>query len=265
MRCDYIECDFGQLHARQWGEEHAGGMPIMCLPPSPFSSIAFNALAPLLAKRYHVIAVDYPGFGGSSAMRDEPTITDYSNAVMMIADTLVPGQKLRFLGFHTGNVIAADIALNFPGAPDHLLMIDVPFFDEERRREELDAKPNLFPLSHDAEMLGPAWEFNVGRRKDVIALPRAFENFVDMIASGQRRNSAFRASFRYDCVEAFSRVTVPATCIATAAMLTAETEAAARTLSNAELISLPEIPTAVLDAGAQRLAEVILARLAALD
>ena len=262
MRCDYVDWEFGQLHARQWGMAYAGSPPILCLPPSPFSSIAYNSLAPLLAEKHHVIAMDYPGFGGSTTMPEDPTMADYSKAAIALADALVPDLGLTLLGFHTGTVVAVDMALRYPERIDHLLLIDVPFFDEAMRKSEFDAKPRVFPLTHDMEVLEPAWQFNVGRRAGVIELPRAFDNFVDMISSGEGRNAAFRASFQYDCIEAFKRVTRPTTCIATAAMLTAETEAAAAAVRGSDLIRLLEIPTAVLDAGAERLAEVILERLA---
>ncbi len=261
VRCDYIDWEFGQLHARQWGLQHAGSLPIFCLPPSPFSGIAYNSLAPLLAEEHHVIAIDYPGFGGSTAMPNQPSMADCSKAAIGLADALAPNRPLRLLGFHTGTVVAADMALRYPERIDHLLLIDVPFFDAATRQSEFDAKPEVFPITSDLESLEQAWQFNVARRVGVVALPRAFENFVDMISSGEGRNAAFRASFQYDCFEAFPHIACPATCIATAAMLTAETEAAARAIPGSDLISLPEIPTAVLDAGAERLAEVILERL----
>ncbi len=254
----YTDWEFGQLHVRQWGNSHLRKPPIFCLAPSPFSSVAYKGLAPLLAKEHHVIAMDYPGFGESSPMPDWPTIADYSKAALTVADALYPDRKPVFLGFHSGTLVASEIALSAPDRVDQLILIDIPFFAEKDRLAHLKDKSAETPITSDLRMLEPSWNLCVASREGLVPLPRAFENFVDMIASGERQNATYRAAFSYDCAGALPKISVTTTFVATKAGLFDETQRAAQIVPSAKLIAIPEISAAVLDKGASLIADAIL-------
>lgn len=57
---------------------------VLLLHGFPSSSHMFRDLIPLLAKKYHVIAPDYPGFGHSSAPAPEQFGYDFSNLTQVI-------------------------------------------------------------------------------------------------------------------------------------------------------------------------------------
>ena len=253
----YVDWEFGQLHFRQWGRDKRDKPPIFCLAPSPFSSIAYGTLAPLLAERRHVIALDYPGFGNSSPMPGWPTISDYARAALTIANHVSPQAPLIFLGFHSGTLVATETALTAPDRVDQLFLIDIPFFEEEKRLAYLHEKSAPTPITSDMAMLEPAWNLCVASRDGLIPLPRAYENFVDMIASGERLNATYRAAFSYDSANALPKIDKPATFIATRAGLFDETRRASETTPAARLVTLEEITVAVLDKGAQSIADVV--------
>lgn len=256
-RRSYIDWEHGQLHIRQWGKANQDKPSLFCLAPSPYSSVAYKTLAPLLADSFHVISMDYPGFGGSSPMPTWPTISDYAKAAFSVAEHLSPDKPVAFLGFHSGTLVAIEMALCAMHRVAQLILVDIPYFDEETRLAELEKKSADIPIVSNIAMLEPAWKLCVLSKEGEIALPRAYENFVDMIGSGDRLNATYRAAFAYDCHGALPKVQVPTSLIATEADLFAETAKAADIIPNARLYPLPEITIAVLDKGAIKLAQTI--------
>lgn len=73
--------------------------------------------------------MDYPGFGGSDRI-ESVSVGDYANALEYIVKAHGPAS---LLGFHTGTLVAQELALRFPEALRHVIMIDVPYFDEATR------------------------------------------------------------------------------------------------------------------------------------
>lgn len=257
----YSNGPFGQVHWRMCGER--GAAPdLICLHPAPFSGLAFATIMPFLAQDRRVIAPDFPGHGGSDPHRSDASIEDYSNAVESVIGTLSPDRSVDLLGFHTGTLVACELALSSPQSVRKLVLIDVPAFDAETRKAQLiesaappDFTPDLASLTH-------AWERGITRRIESQGMARSFEMFVEQLRHGELMNAGFHAGFTYPVEERLPTLRHPTTVIATGSMLLDATHHAASLIPGAALVDRLDITRAVLDEAAKTTAEQILSSLA---
>ncbi len=77
---------------------------VLLLHGVPENLHAWYAVAPLLAKDYHVVALDWPGFGGSDALASADQYTSRSFARVIIA-------LMDALGIRRASLVASDIGL----------------------------------------------------------------------------------------------------------------------------------------------------------
>lgn len=248
----YIDGPDGQIHVHQWGE---GNEAIICLAPSPYSGIAYNTLAPLLAAQRRVLAIDYPGYGQSDPTATTPTIGHFADAALAVAAAVSPDRPATLLGFHTGALVAAEASLRQPARVRSTVLIDVPFFDVNRRGELLIKMGSPRVLTADLTTLESDWNFSLVKRLEHVPLARGFELFVDQISSGERVNAAFHAAFSYPCEQRLAAMSHPTLVIATKAGLHAESLGAAQCIPAATLIDKSDIDVAVLEKGAKGIAD----------
>jgi len=256
MKRFYVDGPFGQVHCRSWGDDRSAS-PIICLAPAPFSSKAYITLAPLLAEKRRVIAVDYPGYGESDLTENEPSISDFAKAVLAVVEHCSNSDMVDLLGFHSGCLVATELAVLSPEHVNHLLLVDVPFFSPEKQAELLLVMPEVLSLLPQLNTLEKTWNFCITTKRDHIEFQRAYQMFVDHISSGELGNRAFRAAFTYECEERFKLVEANTSLFATDSTLKQLTHNAAKTIKNADLIDLSDIKAAVLEAGAQRIADAL--------
>lgn len=251
----YVDLDNGQIHVREAparGEEkHA---PLVCLHPAPYSGIYFETVMPMLNTGRRVIAPDYPGYGGSTAPDATPTIGDYASAILGCIDGLGIDSKVDLLGFHTGCLVGADMALDAPGRVRRLVLCDVPYFDPDMQAELVGKVTDQVSLSTELESLEKSWDLGIRRRADVMGLERAFEIYVEHLRAVPRDDDAFVAAFSYACEERFGALESDVTVIATKSMLREPSRAAARTIPGAKLVDADDIDAAVFEAGAEQIA-----------
>jgi pimeloyl-ACP methyl ester carboxylesterase len=251
----YLDGPFGQIHIHQWGQ---GASCIVCLAPSPYSGVAYNTLAPYLAANHRVIAMDYPGYGQSSPTPSTPTIGDFADAALAVADAVSPEHPVIMLGFHTGTLVAVEASIRQPSRVRHNVLVDVPFFDPAKRGELLIKMGSVRELTPNLSMLAPDWNFSVAKRLEHVPLARGYELFVDQISAGERANAAFHAAFSYPCEEQLAAVSRPTLVVATRAGLHAQSMAAARHIPSSTLIELNDVDVAVLEKGAAIVAQTAL-------
>lgn len=257
MKRFYVNGPSGQVHCRQWGIDSVLP-PIFCLSPAPFSSKAYLTLGPMLAQKRKVIALDYPGYGESDSTSEQPTIEDFACAVLAVVDHCSEFKPVDLFGFHSGCLVAAELAVLAPDRVNQLLLTDVPFFSPEKQTQLLGDTPEILPLEAHFSGLEKAWGFCVASKLEHIQLSRAYQMFVDYIGSGELANRAFRAAFSYPCDERFRKINTPTTVFATKSMLRNATRRTAETIPNAHLVELSDVTVAVLEAGAGALSEAVL-------
>ena len=254
----YVDAPYGQIHYKVWGDIKDDKPLLLCLPPSPFSGVAYNTIAPFLASKYNVVALDYPGFGNSDTPTVEATIQIFAEAAITVTMQLRANKDIDVLGFHTGCLVAMEAACKKPKVFRQLILVDVPFFSVETQTELLSKKYGEISLSPDLSCLQPVWESCVINRKETLGMARAYELFVDQCRLGERGGVAFQAAFTYDCWGQASKVNAPTTIIATKAGLYEESLEAHRQIPGAELVEVHDVTISVLEQSALKIANIIM-------
>lgn len=252
----YTNAPSGQVHWRMTG---SGAQPdLYCLHPAPFSGLAFTTIMPYLATDRRVIAPDYPGHGGSNPAGASPSINDYALAILAVIDALSADKEVDLLGFHTGCLVAAELASMRPDRIRRIILIDIPCFDAEKRKEMFSDAAGRFDITPDLACLAAPWERGMTRRIESQGTARSFEMFTEQLRHGADMNAAFGAALSYDCESGFARITAPVTVIATQSALIDATRAAACIIPSAVLIERLDIKRAVLDETAETIAKDVL-------
>ncbi|GAB2536897.1 alpha/beta fold hydrolase [Rhodanobacter koreensis] len=112
-----------ELGAQTWGE--ATLPPLLALHGWLDNAGSFALLAPLLATRYRVIALDLPGHGHSGHLGTGAGYhyLDYVQTVLAAADALQL-DRYSLLGHSLGAGVAALVAAAMPGRIERLLLIE---------------------------------------------------------------------------------------------------------------------------------------------
>ena len=254
MRKGYADLDTGQVHYRVWNDS-AAGTPVMCLHPAPHSGAWFETLAPLIAQSGRpVLAPDYPGFGGSDRPNAPPQISDYAQSMCKLIDALdLP--KLHLLGFHTGCLVALDMARQCQSnAIGQLGLIDVPYIETAQRKSLLSTfAPD--PAQFDWDDLKPLWDKAIVSRAEKVSFERNYDVFCEQLRAHRYGHWAYLAAYAYPCEEQFGSSTASGKIIATQSILREPTQAASKVLSKFEFSDRPDITSPALEIAAQSIAD----------
>jgi len=151
-----------ELAGLAWGEPDAP--PLLALHGWLDNAASFASLAPLLASRFHVIALDLPGHGHSQHLPEGSVYqhVDYARAVLAAADALAL-PRFHLLGHSLGAGIATMVAIAAPERVRRLALIEGlgPLGDDgsrtlDRFREAMASKAGghrplrVFPSIDDA-------------------------------------------------------------------------------------------------------------------
>ena len=110
--------------------------PLVCLHPAPLDGSYFSDFAQRFADHRELLAPDYPGYGDSPAPATVPTIGDYATALVASLQQELPDRPVHLLGFHTGCLVACEMALRW-AAVRELVLIDVPCFSGAEQQQKL--------------------------------------------------------------------------------------------------------------------------------
>jgi pimeloyl-ACP methyl ester carboxylesterase len=149
MRRGYATTSVGQLHFREAG----AGEPLVLLHHSTRSSDVWREVAPCLAARFRVIALDTPGFGNSPPPDAPPGLAGYTRAFVEALDALAVARFALF-GFLTGAALALELAAREPARVTKLILGACPVIDD---REAWLRNARLTPLQPDGSHLTTVW------------------------------------------------------------------------------------------------------------
>lgn len=194
IRRAYAPCRFGQLHYSTAGE---GGSPLVCFHQSPISGAQYAPFQRAMAKDRLVLCPDTPGFGGSDAPSNVPVIADYAAAMADWLDGLKLG-PVDALGFHTGTLIAMELAVLRPDLVRRLSLTSLALFTDEERERNRRVFGNPRPLFDDPGYLGRYYKEQVAGADSAIPDVRRLELFTERMRAGPNSWWGPAAVFAYD-------------------------------------------------------------------
>lgn len=124
--------------------EDGSGPPLVLVHGSPGDSRSWGRVVPHLRKRFRVLAVDLPGYGGSDGVPDEPVgrAALMGAAVARLAESV--GGPVRLVGHSYGGVVAVQAAVQAaPGTIERMVLFEPVFF-------------RALQITDDREALDPA-------------------------------------------------------------------------------------------------------------
>ena len=187
QRRAYFESRNGQLHVRNAMSVGGGfdeATTLMCFHQSPMSGRVFEKFLGLMAGDRSVYAPDTPGFGGSEPPAKEPSIADYAAAMVDFIDQM-RFRRLDLLGYHTGSLLAAEVALARPNIVRNLVMVAVPVLEDAERAAFMRA-PWPLPVAEDGSHLMKEWAHSQQWRGPGVTLEMLAESFAEKLANGPR-------------------------------------------------------------------------------
>lgn len=262
MKRAYASTRRGQIHLHYSGaRREPTGAPLVCLHPFPYSGAFFETIVPLLSERRMVLAPDCPGFGGSDAPEEMLSMEEL--AITML-EALAGASELEdgpvdLMGFHSGCLLAVEVARLEPSRVRRIALIDVPYFTPQQQAGRYPK--STAPVRYDGELasLADVWEFAVAKRLDGMPFSRAFRNFVEMLRAGERANWGYHATLTYDCAPRFRAVRHETLLVASQYMLKEHTRRAAADIPGARFVERRDVTRAVMEEGAPAIAEEVLA------
>src|SRR6201996_3479019 len=159
VRRGYFECRYGQLHVHNAIPPGGGfeeGTPLLCLHKSPVSGRLFERFLSAAGRDRSVYAPDLPGFGDSDPPTSRPSIVDYAAAVGDFLENM-RFRQIDLLGYHTGSLIAAELAITRSKQVRRVVLVSVPLLTEAER-ESLRRAPPAVPPSLDGAHLPSEWQ-----------------------------------------------------------------------------------------------------------
>ena len=249
-RRSYLDNTPGQLHVWQWQGSQSALPPIVCLPPVPYGGRFFDSFAQ--AYGGPVWSADLPGYGFSDALLHPPTVGGYTDAMTTLLNT--PGQPFWLVGFHSGALVAMEMANRHPEQVSGLVLVDVPVFsgpDMTDLRASL-TKPPAYLEQEDP--FNGLFKAMVADRLDKVAYPRALDLFFDFVGAGETRNAGYHAAAHFEAEPAATKVAQPVLVIATHSSLREGTLQVADWLPHATLVERDDITMPAFELGAEAIA-----------
>jgi pimeloyl-ACP methyl ester carboxylesterase len=150
----YADAQGGLIHYRYAGLP-GGRSPLLLLHPVPSSSLVYETFMAEIGRDRTVIAPDLPGYGMSDAPEDPPSIADYASAMLALEAKLGLG-LLDVMGYHTGGLVAAEMARQQPSVVRKIVMIGAFALNEDERSKMRQGVGDI-PLDQRASGFAQGW------------------------------------------------------------------------------------------------------------
>ncbi len=204
-RRGYIDGPCGQVHYRAAGQP-SDKPALLCFHMSPMSSRVYARFLPHMGKDRLAVAVDTPGFGMSDTPPSPPEIADYAKTMAAVIDALDLTGPVDLMGYHTGSMIALELARQQPDRIGKLVLVSVPIF-EPAELEDMHALYARNAPSEDGEHLAKRWRgFLHHNSRKGLDIDTIAEMFPEGLLGGSLAWWGHRAAFNYDTAGALADV-----------------------------------------------------------
>jgi pimeloyl-ACP methyl ester carboxylesterase len=257
LRRAYFESRYGQLHVH-YAIPAGGGFDesttLLCLHQSPMSARVFDPLLKLLGRDRSVYAPDTPGYGESDAPPTKPSIADYAATLLEFVDNMRL-RKVDLLGYHTGALIAAEIAVTRPELVRRLVLAGVPLLNET---EKAAFRKTPWPanISEDGSHLLTEWKRSLQWRGPGVTLENLAASFAEKLRSGPQGHWGASAVMDYPAVERLRAVNQQVLVIRPKDDLWEATARARNVMKNASFVDLPQYGFGLFEVASAEIAAI---------
>lgn len=258
VRRHYVQGRYGQIHLRiAEPPVNALSPPLLLLHQSPLSGRMFDQFLPVMADHRRVIAADTPGYGESDRPIARPDLAGYSDAIL---DAVLPlcGPRIDVLGYHTGSVIAADMAARRDEIR-RAVMISFPLLEQEQRQDLIVSLDEPNSYDEDGSHLTRQWSSSFGARANGQTLEQIARLVAEKERPGLHGEWALQSAIEADLDTILASIEVPTLVAAPHDGLVGETRAAAALIANSQLIEWPDLAYGLFDVAAGRIAAAVAA------
>lgn len=261
VRRGYVDIEGGQVHIRTAGTTRGTRPPLLCLHMSPASGIVYERFAAQMGTTRLVIAPDTPGFGASDATDREPEIRDYARVMANLVESLEVPVPVDVMGYHTGSMIAVELAAERPDLVRRVVAVSLPIFDQEEVsvfRELYRADP-LFDQTGELLLRRWRWfrDFFGVQPHGPNSIVDAGRIFIARLSGGERHWWGHQAAFRYELARRLVAVAAPIMVLNPDDDLTVQTLRAAAYLRTGRVIEAPQWTHGYLDRHPQEAAVLV--------
>jgi pimeloyl-ACP methyl ester carboxylesterase len=243
----YLDVSGGQLHYRE-ARAPAGSpprTPVVCHHQTPTSSREFEPLMRELALDRRVVAPDTPGYGQSDGPAGPQSIDDYAAQLAVAIRLLGFGRDASsrpiLFGYHTGAVIAAQIALSDPELIRGIVLYGFPFRSPAERRQRFEALPRTLDVDAYFDKVAGYYDMHVRHASPQLSLHERAAIFAQDMTAGPRYWFTYHGVWTWPYEERLPRLAVPSLAIAADEVLADATRAASRIIAGCELREMPQL------------------------
>jgi pimeloyl-ACP methyl ester carboxylesterase len=204
MKRGYIDLPESQVHYLRGG----AGDNLLLLHQTGQSSDEYARMIPALVKKFHVIAMDTPGYGKSDRPAVKFTHEDYARTVIAFLKALGIS-RVSIIGHLTGASLAVEVAATSPTLVEKLVLIDLPFYSlEMRKSRQENAHFQGQAVKPDGSHITELWKLfsNLTPGARVETLNSAV---INAMLAGDQLHAGHQALFRYELEKRLPLVKCP--------------------------------------------------------
>jgi pimeloyl-ACP methyl ester carboxylesterase len=220
--------------------------PLWCLHATAYSGRSFTPFLQAMALKRRVAAPDTPGYGASDPPPTPWTIGEYAESLDQALDAAGEA-AVDLLGYHTGAIVAVELARRRPDRIRRLVLIGVPYLSAAEQSDWRRRLAAPAQLTDRLDQFQERWDYFIKDRDPGVSLTRGFENFVDELRAYPHGWWAHEAAFTFDVACAFAQVRQPVLVLNPDNRLSGASRRAAEALAGAEIVETPHLQNAVFD------------------
>jgi pimeloyl-ACP methyl ester carboxylesterase len=212
----YVPSRYGQLHYRiAHDDASVTAPPLLCLHQTPSSGKEWLPVMPALARNRVVIAVDNPGYGMSDAPPEPVTIEDFAAVAADLMSQLaeqgaVPAGPFDVIGYHTGSVVATELARSLPDRVRRAVMFGLAAYPADLRTEKLRTLWDKFPApDRSLRHVEQHWALVQSLIDDRMTAEAMHIAMAESLALGTRLPWGYVSVYGYDFLGAMPQVHQP--------------------------------------------------------
>lgn len=212
----YAPSRHGQLHYRITAPQAApAAPPLLCLHQTPGNGGDWAAVLPALGSKRVVVAVDTPGYGMSDAPPAPISIEDFGEIMAQLMQDLaaagtVPAGPFDVMGFHTGSLIATELAKTFPDRVRRAVLFGLAAYPADKREAKLAGLLTNFPPPADNLVhIEKLWAIISQLSDPRMTAEERHVSMAECLRLGARMPWGYISVYRYDFLGAMIQVSQP--------------------------------------------------------